>query len=186
MLGACLFAGTEQAAALLDRLAADGLVELAAGSFRLSADGRAAAAELVGTDRQEWGVDEAVAALDRFLELDARMKQTVTDWQMREVDGQQQFNDHADPDYDRAVLDRLAGLHADALAWLRPLEARLARLGRYEARLDRAAGLALNGDQAYVASPRVDSYHTVWFELHEELIHLAGRTRAEEVAAGRA
>jgi pyruvate,orthophosphate dikinase len=186
MLGACLFAGSEQAASLLDRLAADGLVELAAGSFRLSADGKAAAAELVAADRDTWGSDQAVAALDRFLELDARMKQTVTDWQMREVDGEQQFNDHADADYDRSVLDRLADLHADALAWLRPLEARLARLGRYEARLDRAAGLALNGDPAYVASPRVDSYHTVWFELHEELIHLAGRTRAQEVAAGRA
>ena len=38
----------------------------------------------------------------------------------------------------------------------------------------------------YVASPRVDSYHSVWFELHEDLILLAGRTRADEVAAGRA
>jgi pyruvate,orthophosphate dikinase len=186
MLGACLFAATEQAASLLDRLAADGLVELAAGSFRLSADGKAAATELLGADREAWGMDQAVAALDRFLELDGRMKRTVTDWQMRDVDGEQQFNDHSDPEYDREVLDRLAALHADALAWLRPLEARLARLGRYEARLERAAGLALNGDQSYVASPRVDSYHTVWFELHEELIHLAGRTRAEEVAAGRA
>ena len=39
---------------------------------------------------------------------------------------------------------------------------------------------------AIVASPRVDSYHGVWFELHEDLILLAGRTRADEVAAGRA
>jgi pyruvate,orthophosphate dikinase len=37
-----------------------------------------------------------------------------------------------------------------------------------------------------VASPRVDSYHSIWFELHEDLILLSGRTRAEEVAAGRA
>jgi len=28
--------------------------------------------------------------------------------------------------------------------------------------------------------------HTLWFELHEELIHLTGRTRAGEAAAGRA
>jgi pyruvate,orthophosphate dikinase len=84
------------------------------------------------------------------------------------------------------VLDRLADLHAEALAWIRPLEVGLARLGRYGARLERAAGLALSGDAAYVASPRVDSYHTVWFELHEDLIQLAGRTRADEVAAGRA
>jgi hypothetical protein len=28
--------------------------------------------------------------------------------------------------------------------------------------------------------------HGVWFELHEELIRLAGRTRESETAAGRA
>ena len=43
-----------------------------------------------------------------------------------------------------------------------------------------------DGDGRYVASPRVDSYHGVWFELHEDLIQLAGRTREEEAAAGRA
>ena len=186
MLGACLFAGTEQAASMLDRLAADGLVEMAAGSFRLSADGKTVASELVAADRVAWGADAALEALDRFLELDARMKQAVTDWQMREMNGTQQFNDHADAAYDQSVLDRLSGLHADALDWLRPLEDQLPRLGRYRKRLERAMGLALNGDPAYVASPRVDSYHTVWFELHEDLIVLAGRTRADEVAAGRA
>jgi pyruvate,orthophosphate dikinase len=186
MMGTCLFSSTEQAASLLDQLTAEGLVEMASGSFRLSAAGKIAAGELVADDRQAWGVDQAATALDAFLSLDARVKQTVTDWQMREVDGSQQLNDHSDLAHDLAVLDRLSELHRDAVAWLRPLEARLARLGRYEARLERAAGLALNGDPAYVASPRVDSYHSVWFELHEDLIHLAGRTRAEEAATGRA
>jgi pyruvate,orthophosphate dikinase len=186
MLGACLLCATEQATSLLELLGDDGLVEVASGSFRLTADGKAVAAELVGADREAWGTDAADAALDAFLALDARMKQTVTDWQMRVIDGEEQLNDHGDPEYDRGVLDRLRELHADAIAWLRPLEGRLARLGRYEARLERAVGLSLSGDPEYVASPRVDSYHGVWFELHEELIHLAGRTRAGEVAAGRA
>jgi pyruvate,orthophosphate dikinase len=186
MMGSCLFSSTEQAASLLDQLTAGGLVETTSGSFRLTAGGKIAAGELVADDRQAWGVDQAATALDAFLSLDARVKQTVTDWQMREVDGSQQLNDHSDLAHDLAVLDRLSELHGDAVAWLRPLEARLARLGRYEARLERAARLALNGDPAYVASPRVDSYHSVWFELHEDLIHLAGRTRAEEAATGRA
>jgi pyruvate,orthophosphate dikinase len=186
MLGACLLCATEQATSLLDLLGKEGQVEMAAGSFRLTADGKAAAAELVGADREAWGADAANAALDAFLALDARMKETVTDWQMRVIEGEQQLNDHGDPEYDRGVLDRLRVLHADAIPWLRPLAGRLARLGRYEARLERAVGLSLSGDPAYVASPRVDSYHSVWFDLHEELIRLAGRTRAGEVAAGRA
>jgi len=46
--------------------------------------------------------------------------------------------------------------------------------------------MVASGDGKYVASPRVDSYHGIWFELHEDLILLAGRNRADEVAAGRA
>jgi pyruvate,orthophosphate dikinase len=37
-----------------------------------------------------------------------------------------------------------------------------------------------------MAAPLIDSYHTVWFELHEDLIFLANTTRAEEAAQGRA
>jgi pyruvate,orthophosphate dikinase len=185
-LAACLFCTVEQTADLLDRLVADGLAEISAGAFRLSADGKAAASELIAMDRDRWGAEAASAALDAFLALDGRMKETVTAWQMRDVDGSPAFNDHADLDYDRGVLERLAALHADATAWLRPLTARLDRLATYDARLQRAAACALDGDAAYVASPRVDSYHSVWFELHEDLILLAGRTRADEVAAGRA
>ena len=42
------------------------------------------------------------------------------------------------------------------------------------------------GQHEYIARPLIDSYHTVWFELHEELIEAAGLSRADEAAAGRA
>jgi len=186
MLAAAMFCTPDHAGAVLDRLVADGLAEIAAGAFRLTPDGKATAAELIAADTEAWGRVEAVCALDAFLELDGRMKEAVTAWQTREVDGSQAFNDHSDPEYDAAVLSRFAALHADALAWIAPLVPRLPRLESYRARLQRAADNVHDGDTAYVASPRVDSYHSVWFELHEDLILLCGRTRAEEVAAGRA
>jgi pyruvate,orthophosphate dikinase len=105
---------------------------------------------------------------------------------MKGVDGQQVLNDHADAAYDAAVLAELAALHADASAWIGPLVGQLPRLVRYARRLDAAAAAAAAGDGRFIASPRVDSYHGVWFELHEDLIRLAGRTREDEVAAGRA
>ena len=176
----------DEANALLDRLVADGLAEVAAGSFRLTADGKAVGRERIAADTESWGVESASAALDAFLALDHRMKETVTAWQMRDVDGTQTFNDHTDAAYDAQVLDDLAALHADAAAWLRPLIAGLPRLAAYLQRLERAAAEARGGDNRYVASPRVDSYHGAWFELHEDLILLAGRNRADEVAAGRA
>jgi pyruvate,orthophosphate dikinase len=185
-LGTALLISPEDASAVLDRLVADGLAEMAAGSFRLTADGKAIACERIAEDAERWGLPRAEAALDAFLALDHRMKATVTAWQMREVDGEQTFNDHSDPAYDATVLADLAALHADALAWLGAREAAPARLTAYRERLERANAAAQAGDQRYVASPRVDSYHSVWFELHEDLIQLAGRNRADEVAAGRA
>ena len=68
----------------------------------------------------------------------------------------------------------------------RTLSDGLARLSRYHDRLQRAARMVSEGDHRFIASPIVDSYHSIWFELHEDLILLAGRTRADEVSAGRA
>jgi pyruvate,orthophosphate dikinase len=53
-------------------------------------------------------------------------------------------------------------------------------------RLDLAVQRIGEGDHAWVARPIMDSYHTVWFELHEDLIGLCGLSRAEEAEAGRA
>ena len=53
-------------------------------------------------------------------------------------------------------------------------------------RLAAALHAVVEGNTEMVAHPLRDSYHTVWFELHEELIRLTGRTRADEAAAGRA
>ena len=180
-----VLANPEDVQPVLDALVADGLAAPSAGALRLTESGSSRAAELLVKEQTAWGVGNAEAALDAFLALDQRMKEIVTAWQMRDV-AAGTANDHTDADYDRAVLDRLGALHADAIAWLAPLETGCPRLAGYRVRLGRAADAAQAGDGRYVASPRVDSYHGTWFELHEDLIQLAGRTRADEVAAGRA
>ena len=184
--GAALDATEETASALLDQMTADGLVSMMGSMFSLSDDGKSVAAGLLAADRQDWGADRASAGLDGFIGLDQRMKAIVTAWQRMEVDGAPVLNDHTDADYDAAVLADLAALHADAGAWLTDLHDELPRLASYSARLGRAADLVAGGDHNYIASPRLDSYHNVWFELHEDLILLAGRTREDEVASGRA
>jgi pyruvate,orthophosphate dikinase len=168
---------------IADQLVDVGLAATTAGAYKLTDSGKARATEMLEAERDAWGADQASAALDAFLDLDQRMKDTVTAWQMR---GTETVNDHSDPDHDRSVLDRLAALHDDALAWLTPLESGCPRLAGYRLRLVRALHQALSGEKRFVASPRVDSYHSVWFELHEDLIQLAGRTRQDEVNAGRA
>jgi pyruvate,orthophosphate dikinase len=180
-----VLATPEDVQPVLDALVADGLVAPSAGALRLTDSGSSRAAALLAEEQATWGLGNAEAALDAFLALDLRMKDIVTAWQMRDVTAGI-VNDHTDADYDRAVLDRLGELHTAAVAWLTPLETGCPRLAGYRIRLGRAAEAAQSGDAPYVASPRVDSYHGIWFELHEDLIQLAGRTREAEVAAGRA
>jgi pyruvate,orthophosphate dikinase len=180
-----LLAPADEVGRLLDQLVLDGVVATVAGAYRLSDPGKERAAELTSGDRAAWG--GAGDALDRFVTLDRRVKEAVTAWQLRPVEGgEPAINDHADATYDTGVLESLARIGADADAWLAPLEPASRRLTGYRARLARALELARGGDRRYVASPRVDSFHGIWFELHEDLIQLAGRTRAEEIDAGRA
>jgi hypothetical protein len=47
-----------------------------------------------------------------------------------------------------------------------------------------ALGKVKNGETAWLARPLIDSYHTVWFELHEELISAVGLTREEAARSG--
>jgi pyruvate,orthophosphate dikinase len=183
---AALRTSEDDATHILDRMTADGLVKMMGPMFSLSDDGKTVADELLAKDREAWGADRASAGLDSFIPLDGRMKVIVTAWQMCEVDGAPVLNDHTDAEYDAAVLADLSALHVDANAWLATLTGELPRLGAYVARLGRAASLVDKGDHEYIASPRLDSYHNVWFELHEDLILLAGLTREDEVASGRA
>ncbi|GAC1664395.1 MAG: hypothetical protein NVS9B8_04710 [Candidatus Limnocylindrales bacterium] len=185
-LADALLSTVEAVQPLLDRMLVDGLAVTVAGAHRLTNTGRARAAEILAADRDRWGSQAAAAALDAFLELDRRMKDAVTAWQLRAAEGEPVLNDHSDAEYDARVLDRLIAIGADADRWLEPVASASPRLAPYRTRLAQALGRARTGDQRFVASPRVDSFHGVWFELHEDLIQLAGRTRADEVDAGRA
>ncbi len=174
-------------AAELETLASDELVAPTRPlGLGLTAKGRARAEALRRDDQSALGVEAALAALDVFQPLDARFKQAVTDWQLRDVAGELVPNDHADAIWDEAVVARLAALTEEVGGWLVDLARALPRLQGYRLRIDRALARLSDGDRRFVASPRVDSLHGVWFELHEDLIRLAGRSRAEEVASGRA
>ena len=185
-LAAALLSSPDQVQTVLERLVADGMAETAADGFRLTRSGKASGGSQLAADRLRWGSERANAALDAFGALDQRVKEAVTAWQLREVAGAQVLNDHSDAAYDAGVLRALAGLLHDTEAWLLSISEAPPELSQYLIRLERALALAREGDQRFVASPRVDSYHGVWFELHEDLILLAGRSRAEEAAAGRA
>ena len=176
----------EIAVAELSAMVRDGLAESMGPMFKLSEDGKSIGDEMLAEDAQAWGLEAAEAALDAFIPLDERMKTIVTAWQMREVDGEPVLNDHSDAAYDTGVLSDFTALHEEAGPWVGSLVVGLARMEVYRVRLTRSAAKVADGEHSFIASPKIDSYHNVWFELHEDLIRLAGRTREEETAAGRA
>jgi hypothetical protein len=152
------------------------------GAYMLLGPGRERQTELLDAERA--GVDGgAVRALyDEFTSVNGDFKQLASDWQLRGSEP----NDHSDAAYDAQVLERLPSIHSR----VSPIVARVAdlvpRLAPYGARLQTALDRVGAGDHRWLLKPLIDSYHTVWFELHEELISLAGLSREAEAVSGRA
>jgi DNA-binding MarR family transcriptional regulator len=161
----------------LASLEQDGLVESTKLGWRLTEEGRA----LVEALRRAELADGVSAELDRLYEAfedpNDRMLELSTGWQLVTVAGQQIPNDHSDPDHDARVLTGFSELHEDFAPTMEGFVAALPRLGTYRQRLEHAIQRIEAGDVDYVTRTDRDSYHTVWFELHEELLQLLGRQR---------
>jgi hypothetical protein len=170
-----------EATAEVDRLRGLGLLKGDA-AVRPTPEGRARAAELVAAEGKTVDRDALAAACEEFDGHNSRLKEIVSAWQLR--DGSP--NEHTDADYDAGVLARLGQLHEEFLPLVERIAALAPRLAPYAARFTHAVTQIRAGDHSYVARPIMDSYHTVWFEFHEELIGLLGLSREEEAAAGRA
>jgi len=101
----------------------------------------------------------------------------MTRWQTVTVGGEAVPNDHTDADYDARIMDELGKLDEEAGPVLDVLAGLVPRLAVHRRRLTEALDRASAGETDFVSGVRVASYHTVWFELHEDLLRLLGRTR---------
>jgi hypothetical protein len=168
-------------AATLAQLTAAGLL-VEGRALRISPEGRERLNALLAEERS--GVDQNVLAksYDDFRAVNNEFKGLLSDWQIK--DGQP--NSHDDPEYDAAVLNHLDNVHQQVLPVIATVTTLLPRLSRYAEKLDSAFAKIKAGETVWLARPIIDSYHTVWFELHEELIAASGLTREEEARAGHA
>jgi hypothetical protein len=161
-------------------LAVAGLVTRVPGEFGgwgLTEAGRAADAERIAAELDTAGARTAVAhAFDGFAELNPELLDLCTAWQLRPADGVPELNDHTDAAYDARVLAWLADLDQRAEPVCAELAGALSRFRRYRTRLTRALTRAQSGALEYVADDFA-SYHTVWFQLHEDLLATLGIPR---------
>lgn len=122
---------------------------------------------------------EFMDAYEGFERINIQLKALITDWQTMEVGGQRLVNDHSDKAHDAKIIDRLGALHERADAILAQLTKRVSRLHYYRKHLLAALEKAEDGQIEWVSDARIESYHTLWFELHEDLLRIVGRTRVE-------
>ena len=165
----------------LEKAAAAGTVIAAKGRYMISPAGRALLDEAYPEAFADIRSSASVAAaMDAFeTGVNKQVLALTTDWQTKQVDGERVPNDHGDADYDSAIIDKLARTHERTAKVLGPLIDADPLVDRFLDRIGAALTRAEGGETDYVSGVRVDSVHTVWFQMHEHILRLTGRERPE-------
>ena len=159
-----------------DRLLGVGYLTTRGSSLTITPAGREAHA---GWARLPEGSDEhhaAQAAYERFLELDRQVKKLTTEWQHSSANSRP---DGYSAD-DWTLIDRLIGLNEKAGAVLLRLGRAVPRFAGYRARFRFAVQSLEDGDRKWFSGLTCDSYHTVWWQLHEDLLLALGVARSDD------
>ncbi len=134
------------------------------GSWSLTPEGRAEHARLLRADLDRAGcVGVVESAYRRILGVNVELLATITALQQGEP-----------------AVERLQAVHREALGATADLAVELERMRSYGPRLATALERVEAGEQEWVARPLMDSYHTVWHELHEDLLLTLGIDRSAE------
>ncbi|GAA0465740.1 hypothetical protein Ade02nite_47470 [Paractinoplanes deccanensis] len=161
-------------------LAVAGLVTRTGGQFGgwgLTDAGRAEDARSTAEELAAAGARAAIStAYERFMVLNPELLELCSAWHLRAVDGSAAPNDHSDGGYDARILDRFVDLDRRADPVCGELSAALPRFRRYRARLTTALDRARSGELEHLTES-MTSYHTVWFQLHEDLLATLGIPR---------
>jgi len=117
---------------------------------------------------------------EEFENLNVKFKELVTGWQVKIINGTPILNDHSDPEYDSAILNQIFDLHKNVIRILEEMASILPiyNYKNYIERFDFAIKKLKEGTFDYIAKDK-NSYHNVWFELHESILKLWGRERIE-------
>jgi pyruvate,orthophosphate dikinase len=150
------------------------------GMYSLSPAGRMMVMGEYSRHYADLRVDSAfVGAYDGFERLNESLKSLITNWQVYHVGGSGVPNDHSDSDYDDKIIDRLGRVHERLEPLLITMADSLPRMGGYIPAFRNALERAELGEIDWVSGVKIASFHTLWFELHEDLLCMLGRRRVE-------
>ncbi len=171
-VAASIGTGSDEAAELLNGFAAEELVVKRTGGRRpgwmLGPAGRARHEELLAEGLDDDAKAAIADAYEGFLGLNATVKDIASRWQSVSDDAGR---------FD--LIEDVHEIHGDAVDSLDRAGEGAPRFSRYGERLTEALE-QVDEDPRFMVSPAVDSYHTVWFEAHEDFLLTLGRTREQE------
>jgi hypothetical protein len=169
-----------EVASALSQSVGDGLVGGARDVYMVLPAGQAWLAQEYPVRFADLRADQSfVAGFERFERVNTELLALFTDWETVPAGSARIPNDHHDVEYDRHIIDRLGALSERADRLLARLAGALPRMSRYSERLENAGERILGGNLDFVSGVRVESFHTVWYELHEDLLRILGRSRRE-------
>lgn len=149
--------------------------------WSLTGEGRRVHTKLLGDDLAVAGCRaEMEGEYRRFLAVNPGLLEACTSWQLRSLDGRPVPNDHGDSDYDAEVVGRIHAIHDTIGEVTAALAGLMERFSSYGPRLSSALTRVDAGEGEWLTKPMIDSYHTVWFELHEDLLVTLGLERSAE------
>lgn len=147
-----------------------GLVAESPSGYLLTETGRNVHARQLEHERRTYETERLAQAYERFLALNAPMKALVARWQERSTDPQARAE----------MLAELTDIIQRVRVALRRSNEQLLRFEPYLPRMRRAAARVEAGESEYLASPTVDSVHTIWLQLHEDYLLTQGISREQE------
>lgn len=113
--------------------------------------------------------DSLMPVYEQFLTMNGRIKGMCSNWQR--IEGEAKRWD---------AIDELETFDSTAQVVFQRAGAVVPRFIKYGQGLRTALEMLGEGDLRYFTSPLVESYHTVWFEAHEDFLLCLGIDRAAE------
>jgi hypothetical protein len=150
--------------------------------WHLTDAGRREDEDRLSTELDLAGVREVVSmAHQAFVPLNRRFGKACTDWQIRPTTRDRMApNDHSDWGWDERVFRTLETVGRELTAVADPLAGALQRFDGYATRYSAALAKVNAAQPRWIDAPDVDSCHTVWIQLHEDLLSTLGIRRGED------
>lgn len=163
--------------AAVGRLAEAGYVLRRGPVAAVTPAGRAADAQWARLDPASGEYAACRAAYPHFLRFDPQIKVLATEWQLVGANAAGGGTYRAD---EWELIDRLVALDEKAGPVVAGLGRDVPRFAEYRARLRKALEQVEGGDRNWFSGARCDSYHTVWWHLHEDLLLALGMERNDD------